>query len=122
MFQKHMVTCLAKDKEGDWLVTADSGVDNILIVWNHQDLYPERTLFAPHGANKIVKVALSADANYLMTLGTNAEKVDTFDVYWWIWNMGLDVPHGKLVRHVNIIEIGFNGMARKDWRITTNFT
>lgn len=85
-----MVTCIAADSRGKWLVTADSGPENVIIIWDSADCYPQKTIFSPHGSVKLAKVVISADAKYLLTLGYQ----DKASIYWWIWSYGLDTPHG----------------------------
>lgn len=74
-------------------MTADSGIENSIIIWDAIDHFPQKTLFNPHGPTKLAKVALSADAKYLLTLAYPEKAA----VYWWIWSFGLDIPHGILV-------------------------
>lgn len=88
-----MITCIASDAAGKWLVTADSGPENVIIIWDSEDLFPQRTMFSPHGNTKLAKVIISADAKYLLTLGYH-EKTK---INWWIWSFGLDFPHGNFI-------------------------
>lgn len=85
-----MVTCIASDTRGKWLVTADSGPENVVIVWDSDDFFPQRTLFSPHGAIAIAKATISGDAKYLLTLGYKERAV----LHWWIWSIGDNEPHG----------------------------
>lgn len=87
-----MVTCIAADGNGKWLVTADSGPENVIIVWDSKDNFPQRTIFNPHRNIKLSKVIISSDAKYLMTLGYQ----DKSNISWWIWSFGLNDPHGKV--------------------------
>lgn len=84
-----MITCIAADAQGKWLVTADTGPENIIIIWDASDYFPQKTLFSPHGNNKLSRVALSSDAKYLLTLAYTDKAV----LYWWIWSFGKDTPH-----------------------------
>lgn len=86
-----MVTFIASDAQGKWLVTADSGPENILIIWDSSDYFPQRTIFLPHKETKLSKVAISADAKYLLTMGYGEKAT----IFWWIWSYGLDEPHGN---------------------------
>ncbi|KAM3961839.1 cilia- and flagella-associated protein 251 [Aphomia sociella] len=105
---RNMVTCLASDRQGKWLVTADTGVENIVIIWDSTDYFPQKTLFSPHGDTKIAKVALSAEAKYLLTLGYKEKAI----VYWWIWSFGLDEPHATIevtdLPRDSVVAMGFN--------------
>ncbi|XP_063821464.1 cilia- and flagella-associated protein 251-like [Ostrinia nubilalis] len=89
---RHVISFIASDSQGKWLITADSGPENILIIWDSSDYFPQKTIFLPHKETRLSKVALSADAKYLLTLGYE-EKAS---IFWWIWSIGLDEPHAKL--------------------------
>ncbi|CAG5011460.1 unnamed protein product [Parnassius apollo] len=115
---RHMVTNIASDSKGKWLVTADSGPENVLIVWDSSDYFPQKTLFSPHGATSIAKVALSADAKYLLTLGYKDRAV----IYWWIWSFGYDEPHASLEVHISrgaVIDMAFNPMRSEQFVLMT---
>lgn len=73
-------------------MTADSGPENIIIIWDYHDLFPQKTLFSPHGASNIAKVAISSDAKYLLTM---AYLVDKISLHWWIWSLPQNTPHGE---------------------------
>lgn len=76
-------------------MTADSGPENAIIIWDAVDYFPQKTLFNPHETNRLAKVAFSADAKYLLTLAyPDAYKTA---IYWWIWSYGYDTPHGTLM-------------------------
>ncbi|RVE54958.1 hypothetical protein evm_000325 [Chilo suppressalis] len=115
---RHAVAFLASDSKGKWLVTADSGPENIVIIWDSRDYFPQRTLFSPHKETRLAKVALSADAKYLLTLGYKGKAA----VYWWIWSEPLEEPHAKL--HVDIprdsvVAMGFNPYDSKQFLLMT---
>ncbi|XP_072944210.1 cilia- and flagella-associated protein 251-like [Epargyreus clarus] len=115
---RHMVTCIAKDKEGRWLVTADSGPENILIIWDSSDYFPVRTIYTPHGSVRLSKVALSADAKYLLTLGYQ----DKANLRWWIWALGKDEPHATIdveIPQGGVIDMAFNPYNSKQFLLMT---
>ncbi|KAJ2952482.1 hypothetical protein O0L34_g6800 [Tuta absoluta] len=89
---RHMITSIASDLEGKWLVTADTGPENVVIVWD-KDAFPSRTIFYPHRNMKTSKMALSGDAKYLLTLGYGKEGAQ---LHWWIWSYGSEIPHAKI--------------------------
>ncbi|VVC96642.1 unnamed protein product [Leptidea sinapis] len=104
---KHLVVFLATDAKGSWLVTGDSGPENIIIIWDRTDYFPQKTLFSPHGSTRISKVALSSDAKYLLTLGYQEKAT----LYWWIWSFGHDTPDATLEVDIppgGIREMDFN--------------
>ncbi|KAJ0180263.1 hypothetical protein K1T71_003667 [Dendrolimus kikuchii] len=115
---RHMLTSIAADATGKWLVTADSGPENTLIIWDSNDYFPQKTVFSPHGAVRIAKVAISADAKYLLTLGY-PEKAK---IYWWIWSLGLDEAHATLeidIARDAIIDMGFNPYNSEQFLLLT---
>ncbi|KAG6448660.1 cilia- and flagella-associated protein 251 isoform X2 [Manduca sexta] len=104
---RHTITAIASDSTGKWLVTADSGPENILIIWDSTDYFPQKTLFSPHGDVKVAGVTLSPDAKYLLTLGYPERTT----IYWWIWVYGLEQPHATLEVEISkdaVIDMGFN--------------
>lgn len=37
VFQQNAITSISVDKEGKWIVTSDSGEDNVVIVWDSEN-------------------------------------------------------------------------------------
>ncbi|XP_026742733.1 cilia- and flagella-associated protein 251-like isoform X2 [Trichoplusia ni] len=117
---RHLITCITADANGKWLVTADAGPENVLIIWDSSDLFPQRTIFAPHGTTRIAKVAMSNDAKYLITLAYPSEKVT---VHWWIWSFGHTAPDAvteidDLLRDA-VIQMGFNPIRTQRFLLLT---
>ncbi|XP_053625468.1 cilia- and flagella-associated protein 251-like isoform X2 [Plodia interpunctella] len=115
---RHMITCLAVDGSGRWLVTADSGPENVIIVWDSTDYFPQKTIFNPHRETKLSKVALSADAKYLLTLAYKEKAC----IFWWIWSFGLDEPHAKLEIDIpkdSVISMDFNPYLSEQFLLLT---
>ncbi len=50
-----------------WIVTADSGPDSMIIVWDSYKGIPVKSIFQPH-PNGVQDMDLSVDAMYLVTL------------------------------------------------------
>ncbi|XP_041977501.1 cilia- and flagella-associated protein 251-like [Aricia agestis] len=104
---RHTVTNIAANGDGKILVTADSGPEDAVIVWDARDLLPLRTIFSPHGASRLHKMAVSADAKYILTVACQ----DQATVHWWIWSNGLDTPeasHSFAVGRGGIVDMGFD--------------
>ncbi|XP_045785662.1 cilia- and flagella-associated protein 251-like isoform X2 [Maniola jurtina] len=115
---KHIVTCISSDSEGKWLVTADSGPENVIIIWDSSDYFPQKTIFNPHRNVKLAKVAMSADAKFLLTLGYQERAT----ICWWIWSFGLDVPHASLEVEIprgGVVDMGFNPSNTQQFLLMT---
>ncbi|XP_045491069.1 cilia- and flagella-associated protein 251-like [Colias croceus] len=117
---RHVVTHLAADAQGKWLVTGDSGPEDVIIIWDSNDYFPQRTLFNPHGTSKLAKIALSADAKFLLTLGYHDQAI----LHWWIWSFGLDVPHAMLEVEIprgGVIDMSFNPNNSQQFLLLTKY-
>ncbi|GBP63593.1 Cilia- and flagella-associated protein 251 [Eumeta japonica] len=99
--QRNMVTNISSDASGKWLVTADSGSENVITVWDSNTRYPQRTLFTPLGSTRICKTIISADAKYLLVLGYQDKAI--FQL--WIWAFGLNEPHGAQYNERNSVAL-----------------
>ena len=74
MLQGHcnQITATACSDDKRWLVTADSGEDSMLVVWDsNYGGVPVRTFLNPH-PNGIICMDFSTDNRYIVTIG--AEK------------------------------------------------
>ncbi|OWR40975.1 putative WD repeat domain 66 [Danaus plexippus plexippus] len=115
---KHTIICIDSDAKGDWLVTADSGPENVVIVWDRKDCFPQRTIFNPHGNVKLADVVISSDAKYLLTLGYHEKAT----INWWIWSIGSDVPHASLEVDIpkgGVVDMGFNPYKSEQFLLMT---
>jgi len=61
------ITCCAVSKDKRWIVTADSGDDSILVIWDALTGAPVKTLFLPHKKG-IISLDISEDALFICTL------------------------------------------------------
>ncbi|XP_046965477.1 cilia- and flagella-associated protein 251-like [Vanessa cardui] len=115
---KHVVTCISSDGAGKWLVTADTGSENVIIIWDSTDYFPQKTIFNPHRNVKLAKVTMSTDAKYLLTLGYQEKAT----ISWWIWSFGHDVPHASLevgIPRGGVIEMDFNPYQTEQFLLMT---
>ncbi len=82
--------CVSKDKR--WIVTADSGYEPILVVWDSTTGAPVKTIFNPH-KNGICSVDISDDSLYLVTIGTTEEgSNDPQEICVWTWTTESEKP------------------------------
>ncbi|XP_021207568.2 cilia- and flagella-associated protein 251 isoform X1 [Bombyx mori] len=115
---RHMISCISSDRQGKWLVTADSGPENVIIIWDSVDYFPQRTIFSPHGKTKISKVVMSADAKYLLSLGYSEKTT----LNWWDWSSGLDDPDATLdidIPRDGVIDMAFNSNDSEQFLLLT---
>lgn len=63
-----------------WVVTADSGEDSMLVVWDSTTGTPVRTYLDPH-PNGVAFMDLSRDNQYIVTLGADTDQTMSL----WDW-------------------------------------
>ena len=61
------ITCCAVSADKKWIVTADSGDEPILVVWDSLSGAPVKTIFSPH-AGGVRSLDISNDSLYVVTL------------------------------------------------------
>jgi WD40 repeat protein len=66
----NQITATACSDDKRWIVTADSGEDSMLIVWDSLSATPVRTFLNPH-PDGIKCLDLSADNQYLVSIGND---------------------------------------------------
>jgi WD40 repeat protein len=76
----NQITATACSDDKRWIVTADSGDDSMLIVWDSFTGIPVRTFLNPH-PNGIKCLDLSMDNQYLVTLGNDEPQT----ISLWDW-------------------------------------
>jgi len=76
----NQITATACSDDKRWIVTADSGEDSMLIVWDSISATPVRTFLNPH-PNGIKCLDLSADNQYLVTIGNDIPQT----IALWDW-------------------------------------
>jgi cilia- and flagella-associated protein 251 len=85
----HAITCCAVDKSKRWIVTADSGHDNILIVWDLQTFLPVKTYTTPHSYG-ICALDISNDGMYVASLSSNSHSSNEHtveqEISIWSWS------------------------------------
>ena len=61
-----VATCVSEDKK--WIVTADSGPDSVIVVWDSLTGTPVKTIFGAHERG-VEALAISGDSMFLASLG-----------------------------------------------------
>lgn len=82
------ITCTACSADKKLIVTADSGIDSMLVIWDSYDGIPIRTYFNPY-ENGICALDISQDGRYLATISN--DKFQAVSI-WDIQNQELDEP------------------------------
>jgi WD40 repeat protein len=72
------ITCCAVSADKKWIVTADSGEEPILVVWDSLSGAPVKTIFSPH-AGGVKSLDISSDSLYVVTL-SEASSVSSANV------------------------------------------
>lgn len=82
------ITCTACSADKKLIVTADSGIDSMLVIWDSYDGIPIRTYFNPY-ENGICALDISQDGRYLATISD--DKFQAVSI-WDLQNEELDEP------------------------------
>lgn len=76
----NLITATACSENKRWIVTADSGEDSMLVVWDSLSATPVRTFQNPH-PNGVRAMDLSVDNQYIVTLGMDTPQT----ISLWDW-------------------------------------
>lgn len=77
----NQITATACSDDKKWLVTADTGEDSMLVVWDSIYGVPVRTFLNPH-PNGIICMDLSTDNQYIVTIGAESD-LQTISLWDW---------------------------------------
>lgn len=77
----NQITATACSYDKRWVITADTGDDSMLVVWDSQSGIPVRTFLNPH-PNGVRCMDLSKDNQYIVTIGAETEDQT---VSLWDW-------------------------------------
>ena len=81
----NIISCCAVDRNKRWIVTADAGIDPILVVWDASSFVPVKTFSAPHDGG-IEALDISSDALYIATLSFKETSSDLHqEIAIWAW-------------------------------------
>jgi len=80
------ITCTAVCalEEGDIVVTADSGNDSMLVVWDAREGIPRKTIFDPH-PNGVETLDITPDGRYIVTVSKEKSEDIPQTVTLWDW-------------------------------------
>lgn len=84
MLQGHTsaITCVRASEDTSLVVTADTGPDSMIIVWNTETAQPRVTIPQPH-ANGTIAMDLSLDGTLLVTLSKPEESDGLQEIALW---------------------------------------
>lgn len=83
----NIISCCVVDKNKRWIVTADTGTDPIMVVWDAITFVPVKTFTLPHEGG-IEALDISDDSMYIATLGcpTSGYSSDQ-ELAIWAWTL-----------------------------------
>jgi WD40 repeat protein len=76
----NQISCSTVSKDKRWIVTADVGDDNILVVWDSLSGAPVKTIFTPHKTGTIC-LDISDDALFIATIGAADEVLEKLFIF-----------------------------------------
>ncbi|KYM94219.1 WD repeat-containing protein 66 [Cyphomyrmex costatus] len=117
---RNPVKTLSTSRDGKWLLTADSGEDSVVVVWDTEKGIPVCTLFNPHNNEDITAAGISPNAKQIVTVSNGKCQ----NVHFWLWSYGKDKPDAS-TSLVNITErvkgITFNDKCSEQFALTTDY-
>ena len=90
----NQITATACSEDKRWLVTADSGDDSMLIIWDSFEGTPVRTFLNPH-PNGVRAIDLSVDNQYIVTIGADSPQTIS------LWDWTNQAEEGPICSEVN---------------------
>ncbi|KAK9873160.1 hypothetical protein WA026_021393 [Henosepilachna vigintioctopunctata] len=110
-FQGHpnKIVAISSVYDGKFLATADSGPDNVIIVWQKSDLSPAMIYFDPFDEQNILNIALSPTGEFLIAVGESGN--DEIKIDLRLWSQGKDDPDGTTCmknQYGKVLEIKFS--------------
>ncbi|KAG5307000.1 CF251 protein, partial [Acromyrmex insinuator] len=113
------IKMLSTSRDGKWLLTADSGKNSVVIIWDTEKGISVCTLFNPHNSEDITIAAISPDAKQIVTVGGGRYQ----NVHFWLWTYRRDKPASTSL--INITErvkgITFNDECPEQFALTTDY-
>eukprot|EP00741_Cyanophora_paradoxa_P011271 tig00020554_g10888.t1 len=87
----NQITCLCASADRRWLVTADSGPDSMIVVWDSYTGTPLKTIFQPHPAG-VIALDISADSQWIVSLSAVEVEGDAQQISIWDWSSESTAP------------------------------
>jgi len=75
------ITATAVSADKKWIVTADTGIDSMLVVWESYSGTPFKTIFNPHQEG-VCAVDISPDSSFIVTLSSKIPQ----SIILWDWS------------------------------------
>lgn len=80
--------CVSQDKR--WIVTADSGKDSLIVVWDSLKAIPIKTIFSPHDSG-IKAIDISYDSMYISSI-SHPDEEGNQEIAIWQWTSETNDP------------------------------
>lgn len=91
--QQSKIISASTDKTGQWLITADNGAENLMLIWDTKSHDIVWSIFNHASGYDLNLVALSTQGWFLVTISNkNKNSID-----FWLWTAGNDKPNGKFL-------------------------
>ncbi|KYN30405.1 WD repeat-containing protein 66 [Trachymyrmex septentrionalis] len=117
---RNPIKMLSTSRDGKWLLTADSGKDSVVVIWDTEQGVSVCTLFNPHNSEDITVAAISPNAKQIVTVGGGKCQ----NVHFWLWTYRRDKPDAS-TSLINIAErvkgITFNDKCPEQFALTTDY-
>ncbi|XP_077268273.1 cilia- and flagella-associated protein 251 isoform X2 [Temnothorax americanus] len=118
---RNAVKILSTSRDGKWLLTADSGKDGAVVVWDTEKGVPVCTLFKPHGSEDIAAAGISPNAKQIVTVSDGKCQ----NVHFWLWTNGSDKSDASIslidITSERVKGITFNDERSEQFALTTDY-
>jgi WD40 repeat protein len=88
----NIISCCVVDKNKRWIVTADTGVDPIMVVWDAVSFAPVKTFLLPHEGG-VEAIDISDDSLHIATIGAPTSGYSSEqELAIWAWTLPTTDP------------------------------
>eukprot|EP00736_Rhodelphis_marinus_P007045 Rmarinus@m.17323 len=95
------ISAVSCSKDRRWIVTADSGPDSMMVIWDSKTGAPVKTIFSPHPLG-VSSIDMSNDSMYLATLSTYVDG-EGQTIALWDWTSDSTEPlHSAAVTAMDV--------------------